>query len=203
MLLLFLGAISHPDLLQMRKKTKIDWSEIIQNTSKKASCNQGLKLALKAIREAGEKLFYDSKIWRNFFVSVATPAVALQQRCHMDPLDASVGTPPMCDLCSFTACSYLKQLQVKSTFGLLRVGSSTVLLNKCVWGRKSGCCSCEQGNTMQTSRQLLGEKGRSWNAQAGCEKLRPASVVHAIFCRLHCSFSVVLNRDISLIFPSL
>lgn len=96
MLLLFLGAISHPDLLQMRKKTKIDWSEIIQNTSKKASCNQGLKLALKAIQEAGEKLFYDSKIWRNFFVLVATPAVALQQRCHMDPLDASVGTYHLC-----------------------------------------------------------------------------------------------------------
>lgn len=204
MVLLFPGAIVHPGPLQMRKKTKIDRSEILQNTSKKAGCNQGLKLVLKAIWEAGDKLFYFSKIQASFFVLVATAAVVLQQRCHMDPLDASVGTYHLC---------------VTSALWLLGVMGSSCRLNQLLACPKldpalfCGTNVCGVGNlaAASVSREIPCKPVDScWEGKPGAEmhgqcvrSLDPVPVVHTIFCRLHRSFSIFLNCDISLIPSSL
>lgn len=56
-----------------------------------------------------EQAFFSFILFIPFFVFVfvATTVVALQQSSHLDPLDASVSSPPpMCNLCSLTAWSY-------------------------------------------------------------------------------------------------
>lgn len=145
-----------------------------------------------------------NKVFFFFFFLVATTAVALQQRCHMDPLDASVS---MYHLCATSALWLLGVIRSSCRLNQLLACSKLDQALFC-WTNV-----CRIGNLAAASvRREIPYKtaDNCWERKPGAEmhrqyvrSLDPVPVVHTISCRLSCSFSIFLNCDISLVSPSL
>jgi len=154
--------------------------DIIKNT------NLYLNLYFKQCSKLETSCFFC--FW--FFFLVATTVVALQQRHHMDLLDASVSTYHLC---------------VTSALWLLGVIRSSCGLNQLLtWSKLNQALFCwtnvcSVGNlaAASVSRETPCKPADNcWEKKPGAEmhgqcmrSLDTVPVVHAIFCGLHCSFS--------------